>query len=155
PSGWTVTVNPNNGTVTAWPLDKADPGTKEDSVEIVACPVGYEDNTTTNVRVVQNDAQENIPGDNGGSTKPAVCVNIPESRSQHLPPTTRFEILQGGASSGWTVTVIPNTGTVTAPPPAHAELATRVVIPVTVTYPAGSVYNFSTIVSAVPSSAPS
>ncbi|REI19549.1 hypothetical protein DOS77_11915 [Staphylococcus felis] len=84
------------------------------------------DNTTTNGRVVQNDAKENTPGYNGGSKKPGVGVNMPQTGDTQLPPNTRFEITQGGVPSGWTVTVNPNNGTVTATPPSDAEPGTSV-----------------------------
>ncbi|REI02475.1 YPDG domain-containing protein, partial [Staphylococcus felis] len=79
PSGWTVTVNPNNGTVTAKPPANPEPGTSLVTPVGVAVSERYVDNTTTNVRVVPNDAQENTPGYNGGSTKPGVGVNIPQT----------------------------------------------------------------------------
>ncbi|REI34072.1 YPDG domain-containing protein, partial [Staphylococcus felis] len=150
---WTVTVNPNNGTVTATPPANAEPGTSVDIPVKVTYPDGSVDNTTTNVRVVPNDAQENTPGYNGGSTKPGVGVNIPQTGDTQLPPNTRFEIPQGGVPSGWTVTVNPNNGTVTATPPADAEPGTSVDIPVRVTYPDGSVDNTTTNVRVVPNDA--
>ncbi|REI28812.1 hypothetical protein DOS79_05495 [Staphylococcus felis] len=67
-----------------------------------------------------NRADDNTPGYNGGSTKPGVGGNIPQTGDKQLPPNTRFEIPQGGVPSGWTVTVDPNWGTVTAMPPANA-----------------------------------
>ncbi|REH94758.1 hypothetical protein DOS67_08520, partial [Staphylococcus felis] len=70
PSEWTVTFNPNNGTVTTTPPANAQPGKNVDIPVKVTYPDGSVDNTTTNVRVVPNDAQENTPGYNGGNTKP-------------------------------------------------------------------------------------
>ncbi|REH85775.1 hypothetical protein DOS63_04890, partial [Staphylococcus felis] len=49
--------------------------------------------------------EEKRPGYHGGSTKPGVGVNIPQTGDTQLPPNTRFEIPQGGVPSGWTVTV--------------------------------------------------
>ncbi|REH99211.1 hypothetical protein DOS67_00065 [Staphylococcus felis] len=60
-----------------------------------------------------------------------------------------MEIPEGGKRSGWTVTVDPNNGTVTATPPANAEPGTSVDIPVKVTYPDGSVDNSTTHVGGV------
>ncbi|REI11389.1 YPDG domain-containing protein, partial [Staphylococcus felis] len=111
------------------------------------------DKTTTNVRVVRKEAQENTPGYNGGSTKPGVGVNSPQTGDTQLPPNTRFEIPQGGVPSGWTVTVNPNNGTVTATPPANAQPGTNVDILVRVTYPNGSVDKTTTNVRVVPNDA--
>ncbi|REH93545.1 hypothetical protein DOS70_10565, partial [Staphylococcus felis] len=135
PSGWTVPVNPNNGTVTATPTADAQPGTS------VAIPVrvkytdGSVDHTTPKVRVVPNDAQENTPGYNGVSTKPGVGVNIPQTGDTQLPPHTLIEISQGRLPGEWTVTCKPNNGTETTTPPAEAEPGTREAIPVRATYP--------------------
>ncbi|REI14585.1 hypothetical protein DOS75_11090, partial [Staphylococcus felis] len=110
-------------------------------------------NQTRSVTVDRNQAEENTPGYNGGSTKPGVGVNIPQTGDTQLPPNTRFEIPQGGVPSGWTVTVDPNNGTVTATPTANAEPGTSVDIPVKVTYPDGSVDNTTTNVRVVPNDA--
>ncbi|WP_449459492.1 YPDG domain-containing protein, partial [Streptococcus suis] len=141
PSGWTVTVNPNNGTVTATPPANAQPGTSVDIPVKVTYPDGSVDSTTTNVRVVPNDAQENTPGYNGGSTKPGVGVNIPQTGDTPLPHTTLTQPPKESVPSGWTVTVNPNNGTVTETPPAKAQPGTSEDIPVKVTYPDGSVDN--------------
>ncbi|REI04700.1 hypothetical protein DOS62_05220, partial [Staphylococcus felis] len=69
PSECTITVDPNNGTVTATPKANAEPGTNVDNPVKVKYPDGSVDNTTTNVRVVPNDAQENTPGYNCVITK--------------------------------------------------------------------------------------
>ncbi|REI09219.1 hypothetical protein DOS66_07435, partial [Staphylococcus felis] len=153
PSGWTVTVTPNNGTVTATPPANAEQGTSVDIPVKVTYPDGSVDNTTTNVRVVPNDAQENTPGYNGGSTKPGVGVNIPQTGDTQLPPYTRFEIPQAGVPYSSVVTVNLNNGTVTATPPANAEPGTSVDIPVEVTYPYGSVDNTTTTGRLVPTDA--
>ncbi|REI10648.1 YPDG domain-containing protein, partial [Staphylococcus felis] len=144
PSEWTVTINPNNGKVTATPTANAQPGTNVDIPDKLKNTDGSVDNTTTNVRVVLNDAQENTPGYNGGCTKPGVGVNIPQTGDTQLPPNTLFDIPQGGVPSGWTVTINPNNGTVTATPSANAQPGTQVDIPARVTYPEGSADNTTT-----------
>ncbi|REI33074.1 YPDG domain-containing protein, partial [Staphylococcus felis] len=98
PSGWSVPVHENNRTVTATPPANAEPGTSVDIPVKVTYPDGSGDNTTTNVRVVPNDAQENTPGYNGGSTKPGVGDNIPESDTQPTPPTKAFVAPSVGAA---------------------------------------------------------
>ncbi|REH81658.1 YPDG domain-containing protein, partial [Staphylococcus felis] len=94
---------------------------------------GGGDNKMSNIGVEGNEADDNTPGYNGGSTKPGVGVNIPQTGDKQLPPNTRFEMPQGGVPSGWTVTVNPNNGTLTVTPQANAEAGTSVVIPVRVT----------------------
>ncbi|REI32329.1 YPDG domain-containing protein, partial [Staphylococcus felis] len=85
------------------------------------------------IAVDGNQADDKTPGYNGGSTKPGVGGNSPQTGDRKLPTNTRFEIPQGGVPSGWTVTVNPNNGTVTATPQANAEPGTSVDIPVKVT----------------------
>ncbi|REI07114.1 YPDG domain-containing protein, partial [Staphylococcus felis] len=68
PSGGTVTIKRNNGTVKATPPANAEQGTSVEIPVKVTYPDGSVDNTTTNVRVGPNDALENTPGNNGGST---------------------------------------------------------------------------------------
>ncbi|REI08743.1 YPDG domain-containing protein, partial [Staphylococcus felis] len=119
----------------------------------VTYPDGSVDNTTTNVRVVPNDEQENTQEYNGESTKPGVGVNIPKIGDTQLPPNTRFENPQGGVQSGWTVTVNPNNGTVTATPPENAQPGTNVDIPVGVTYPCFLLANTTANVRDVPNDA--
>ncbi|REI29668.1 hypothetical protein DOS81_06050, partial [Staphylococcus felis] len=70
-------------------------------------------NTTTNVRVVPNDAQENTPGEGDGRKKAGVGENIPQTGDTQLPQNTRFEKPQGGVPSGWIVKMNPNKGRVT------------------------------------------
>ncbi|REI04947.1 hypothetical protein DOS62_04475, partial [Staphylococcus felis] len=113
-------------------------------------PDGSVDNTTTNVRVVPNGAQENTPGYNGGSTNPGVGVNIPQTGDTQLPPNTRFEIPQGGVPSGWTVMFYPNHGIGDSTPPAKPHPGSNVAIPANVTYPDGPADNTTTNARVVP-----
>ncbi|WP_421673497.1 Rib/alpha-like domain-containing protein [Staphylococcus felis] len=55
---------------------------------------------------------------------------MPKTGDTQLPPNTRFEIPKGGVTSGWTVTVNPNNGTVTTTPAANEEPGTSVDITV-------------------------
>ncbi|WP_176744785.1 YPDG domain-containing protein, partial [Staphylococcus sp. HMSC071G07] len=55
--------------------------------------------------------------------------------------------------TGWTVDVDPNTGTVTATPPADADPNTSVDIPVTVKYPDGSTETTNAKVTVTPNDA--
>ncbi|REH96295.1 YPDG domain-containing protein, partial [Staphylococcus felis] len=133
-----MTVDQKNGTVTATPPANAVPGTSVALPAKVTYPEQSVNNTTKSVRVVPNDAQENTPGYEDGSTTPGERVTVPQTGDTEIPPSTRFEMPQGGVPGGWTVTVDPNNGTVTATPPANAEPGTSVDIPVKVTYPDGS-----------------
>ncbi|REI27405.1 hypothetical protein DOS81_11115 [Staphylococcus felis] len=78
--------------MTTRPRANAQPGTSVDIPVKVTYPDGSVDNTTTTVRVVPNDSQENTPGYEDGSTKPGVGGNIPQTGDTQLPPTTRLEI---------------------------------------------------------------
>ncbi|REI15648.1 hypothetical protein DOS74_06710, partial [Staphylococcus felis] len=64
PSRRIVTLDPNNRTVTATPPAHPEPGTSVDIPVKVTYPDGCVDNTTANVRVVPNEAQENTLGFN-------------------------------------------------------------------------------------------
>ncbi|REI11386.1 hypothetical protein DOS71_03350, partial [Staphylococcus felis] len=153
PSGWTVTVDPNNGTVTATPPANAQPGTSVDIPVRVTYPDGSVDNTRTNVRVVPNDAQENTPGYEDGNTTPGNPVTVPQTGDTELPPGTKFEVPPTSVPEDWTVTVDPDNGEVTVTPPADAEPGTSVDIPVKVTYPDGSTEETPVKVTVTPNQA--
>ncbi|WP_181895764.1 YPDG domain-containing protein [Staphylococcus felis] len=89
------------------------------------------------VTVTPNQAQENTPGYEDGSTTPGKPVTVPQTGETELPPGTKFEVTQTSVPEGWTVTVDPDNGKVTVTPPADAEPGTRVDIPIKVTYPDG------------------
>ncbi|WP_421668519.1 Rib/alpha-like domain-containing protein [Staphylococcus felis] len=59
------TVDPNHRPVSATDPANAEPGTSVDIPVKVTYTDGSVHNTTTNVRVVLNDSQENTPGYNG------------------------------------------------------------------------------------------
>ncbi|MCJ0907574.1 YPDG domain-containing protein, partial [Mammaliicoccus sciuri] len=137
PAGWTATVDPNTGKVTATPPADAKPNTTVDIPVEVTYPDKTKDNTTAKVKVVPNDAQDNNPGysDTPTNTKPGKAVKVPQTGDTTLPPGTKFSIPAGGVPTGWTATINPDTGEVTATPPANATPDTIVNIPVEVTYP--------------------
>ncbi|REH83275.1 YPDG domain-containing protein, partial [Staphylococcus felis] len=62
PRGWKETVDTNKGKVTETPKANEEPGKSVDIPVKVTYPDGSVDNTTANVRVVPNNAQENTPG---------------------------------------------------------------------------------------------
>ncbi|MCU5747136.1 YPDG domain-containing protein, partial [Staphylococcus sp. SQ8-PEA] len=134
PTGWTVTVEPNTGKVTATPPKEAAPGTKVDIPVTVNYPDGSTDTPTLHITVTPNDAQSNDPGYEDQSTKPGTPVEVPQTKDGELPSGTTFEGPKD-VPTGWTVTVEPNTGKVTATPPKEAAPGTKVDIPVTVNYP--------------------
>src|SRR5690606_32274228 len=77
PTGWTVKVNPDNGTVTATPPANAKPGTTLDIPVDVIYPDKTTDKATAKVKVVPNDAQDNNPnyGNEPTPTKPGKAVD--------------------------------------------------------------------------------
>ncbi|MGV3244917.1 YPDG domain-containing protein [Staphylococcus sp. 11262D007BW] len=152
PDGWTVEVNPDNGTVTATPPADAEPGTEVDIPVKVTYPDGSTEGTTVKVTVTPNDAQDNTPGYNDGSTKPNVLVEIPQTGDTDVPPGTKYEVPEE-VPTGWTVEVNPDNGTVTVTPPADAEPGTEVDIPVKVTYPDGSTEDTTVKVTVTPNDA--
>ncbi|REI06872.1 hypothetical protein DOS62_00005 [Staphylococcus felis] len=79
PEDWTVTVDPDNGTVTvtppanAWPLNTADIPVK------VTYPDVSTAETPENVTVTPNQPPENTPGHEDGNTTPGDPVTFPHT----------------------------------------------------------------------------
>ncbi|WP_239748147.1 YPDG domain-containing protein, partial [Mammaliicoccus sp. Q-M61] len=141
PAGWTATINPDNGNVTATPPADAASGTTADIPVEVTYPDGTKDTATAKVTVVPNEAQGNNPnyGNEPVPTKPGVAKNVPQTGDNTLPPGTTYEIPEGAKiPDGWTATVDPNTGVVTVTPPDNASNGDSANIPVKVKYPDGS-----------------
>ncbi|WP_366920585.1 YPDG domain-containing protein [Staphylococcus felis] len=139
PSGWTVTVNPNNGEVTVTPPADAEPGTSVDIPIKVTYPDGSTEETPVKVTVTPNQAQENTPGYEDGNTTPGNPVTVPQTGDTELPPGTKFEVPPTSVPEGWEIEVNPDNGEVTVTPPADAEPGTSVDIPIKVTYGDGDV----------------
>ena len=135
PEGWMVTVKPD-GTLVVTPPADAEPGTTTNIPVNVTYPDKSVDYTAAKVTVIPNDAHNNNPGYEEGSTKPGQSVTVPQTGDTELPPGTTFEVPNGSVPSGYTVTVDPN-GNVTVTPPSDATPGTSVDIPVKVTYPDG------------------
>ncbi|WP_239705337.1 MULTISPECIES: YPDG domain-containing protein, partial [unclassified Mammaliicoccus] len=141
PAGWTATINPDNGNVTATPPADAASGTTADIPVEVTYPDGTKDTATAKVTVVPNEAQGNNPnyGNEPVPTKPGVAKNVPQTGDNTLPPGTTYEIPDGAKiPDGWTATVDPNTGVVTVTPPDYSSNGDSANIPVKVKYPDGS-----------------
>ncbi|MCJ1777390.1 YPDG domain-containing protein, partial [Mammaliicoccus sciuri] len=141
PAGWTATINPDNGNVTATPPADAASGTTADIPVEVIYPDGTKDTATAKVTVVPNEAQGNNPnyGNEPVPTKPGVAKNVPQTGDNTLPPGTTYEIPEGAKiPDGWTATVDPNTGVVTVTPPDNSSNGDSANIPVKVKYPDGS-----------------
>ncbi|WP_239774744.1 YPDG domain-containing protein, partial [Mammaliicoccus sp. N-M50] len=141
PAGWTATINPDNGNVTATPPADAASGTTADIPVEVTYPDGTKDTATAKVTVVPNEAQGNNPnyGNEPVPTKPGVAKNVPQTGDNTLPPGTTYEIPEGAKiPDGWTATVDPNTGVVTVTPPDNSSNGDSANIPVKVKYPDGS-----------------
>ena len=153
PEGWTVVVKPD-GTLVVTPPADAEPGTTVNIPVNVTYPDKSVDYTAAKVTVIPNDAHNNNPGYNEGSTKPGQPVTVPQVGDTELPPGTTFEVPEGSIPPGYTVTVDPN-GNVTVTPPVDATPGTSVDIPVKVTYPDGSVDNTKVKVTVIPNDAQS
>ncbi|WP_281673345.1 YPDG domain-containing protein [Staphylococcus auricularis] len=153
PEGWMVTVKPD-GTLVVTPPADAEPGTTINIPVNVTYPDKSVDYTAAKVTVIPNDAHNNNPGYEEGSTKPGQSVTVPQTGDTELPPGTTFEVPNGSVPSGYTVTVDPN-GNVTVTPPSDATPGTSVDIPVKVTYPDGSVDNTKVKVTVIPNDAQS
>ncbi|WP_436871614.1 YPDG domain-containing protein [Mammaliicoccus sciuri] len=151
PTGWKISVD-NDGKVTATPPVDAQKG---DTVDIPV-EITYPDGSTeiVPVKVVvekpadkpagKTQADDNTPGygskDQGPTpVKPGTSTHIPQTGDKELPPGTKFEVPSDKVPIGWTVTVDPNTGDITVVPPKNVTPGTKVDIPVTVTYPDGSI----------------
>ncbi|MCG7340852.1 YPDG domain-containing protein [Staphylococcus auricularis] len=153
PEGWMVTVKPD-GTLVVTPPADAEPGTTINIPVNVTYPDKSVDYTAAKVTVIPNDAHNNNPGYEEGSTKPGQSVTVPQTGDETLPPGTTFEVPEGSIPAGYTVTVDPN-GNVTVTPPTDATPGTSVDIPVKVTYPDGSVDNTKVKVTVIPNDAQS
>ncbi|MEB6570674.1 YPDG domain-containing protein [Staphylococcus auricularis] len=153
PEGWTVTVKPD-GTLVVTPPADAEPGTTINIPVNVTYPDKSVDYTAAKVTVIPNDAHNNNPGYNEGSTKLGQPVTVPQTGDETLPPGTTFEVPNGSVPPGYTVTVDPN-GNVTVTPPTNATPGTSVDIPVKVAYPDGSVDNTKVKVTVIPNDAQS
>nr|WP_232011957.1 YPDG domain-containing protein [Staphylococcus condimenti] len=153
PEGWTVTVDPDTGDVTATPGKDVKPNTSVDIPVKVTYPDGSEDQTTAKVTVVPTDADENTPAYGEASTKPGKEVVVPQNGDNDLPQGTKFSVDPKDIPEGWTVTVDPDTGDVTATPGKDVEPGTSVDIPVKVTYPDGSEEQTPAKVTVVPTDA--
>ncbi|REI29316.1 hypothetical protein DOS79_04580, partial [Staphylococcus felis] len=138
PEGWTVAVDPDNGTVTVTSPADAEPGTSMDIPVKVPDPDRSTRETPVKVTVTPNQAQENTPGYEDGNTTPGNPVTVPQTGDEELPPCTKLEVPPTSVPEDWTVTVNPDNGEVTVTPPADAEPGTSVDIPIKVTYPEGS-----------------
>ncbi|REH95330.1 hypothetical protein DOS67_07410, partial [Staphylococcus felis] len=153
PEDWTVTVDPDNGTVTVTPPANAEPGTSVDIPIKVTYPDGSTEETPVKVTVTPNQAQENTPGYEDGNTTPGNPVTVPQTGDTELPPGTKFEVPPTSVPEGWEIEVNPDNGEVTVTPPADVEPGTSVDIPVKVTYPDGSTEETPVKVTVTPNQA--
>ncbi|MCJ0939504.1 YPDG domain-containing protein [Mammaliicoccus sciuri] len=91
-------------------------------------------------RGIGTNADLNTPGysDTPRETKPGKAVDVPQNDDTELPAGTKFSIPSDRVPAGWTATINPDNGNVTATPPADAASGTTADIPVEVTYPDGT-----------------
>ncbi|REH94701.1 hypothetical protein DOS67_08665 [Staphylococcus felis] len=87
------------------------------------------------VTVTPNQAHENKPGYEDGSTTPRKPETVPQTGDTELPPGTKLEVPPTSVPEGWEIEFNADNGEVTVTPPADAEPGTSVDIPVKVTYP--------------------
>ncbi|REH81286.1 YPDG domain-containing protein, partial [Staphylococcus felis] len=119
-------VNPNNGEVTGTPTADAETGTRVDMPVKVTNPNGSTEETPVKGTVTPNQAQENTPRSEDGSTTPGNPVTVPQTGDEELPPGTKFEVPTDKIPEGWTVTVETDNGEVTVTTPADAATGTSV-----------------------------
>ncbi|REI09019.1 hypothetical protein DOS71_08465 [Staphylococcus felis] len=92
PEGWAVKVNPDNGKVTVTPTADAAPCTRVGIPITETNPDGSTEETPVKVTVTPNQAQENAPGYEDGSTTPGNPVTVPQTGDEGLPLSTKFEV---------------------------------------------------------------
>ncbi|REH79127.1 hypothetical protein DOS57_03710 [Staphylococcus felis] len=78
PGDWTVTVDPDKGTVTVTPPADAEPGTRVDIPVKVTYQDGSTEETPVKGTVKPNQVQENTPGYEDGNTRQGNKVSVQE-----------------------------------------------------------------------------
>ncbi|REI03661.1 hypothetical protein DOS62_07785, partial [Staphylococcus felis] len=86
PKGWTVTVDPDYGTMTVTPPENAEPGKSVDIPTKVTYPDRSREETPVQVTVTPNQAQENTPRYEDGNTTPGNPVTAASKRHTTFPP---------------------------------------------------------------------
>ena len=137
--GWTYTIDPNTGVVSATPPETAKPGDKKTVTATVEAPDGSRSEVpvTTVVKLTNNwEAEPTYPVETvypGGTATLPLDINKPANINvaEENPYTL------GNIPEGWNATIDGN-GQVTATSPADAKPGDQIKIPVTVTYEDGS-----------------
>ena len=138
--GWETGVDGDKITVT--PPADAKPGDKSTIWAKVTYPDGSEDVEKFTVTVNDPDnpgdqATETTPDWQNAETKPGQPVDVPNTGDK-LPEGSQVAV--PGEVDGWKVTSGgPDGSTITVTPPADAKAGDKIEVPVTVTYPDGSV----------------
>ncbi|REI31554.1 hypothetical protein DOS79_00095 [Staphylococcus felis] len=86
PEDWTVTVDPDNGTMTVTRPADAAPGTRVDIPVKVTYPDGSTEETPGKVRVTPNQAQENTTRYEDGNTTPGNPVTLHKTGAADVAP---------------------------------------------------------------------
>ncbi|REI08191.1 hypothetical protein DOS71_09565, partial [Staphylococcus felis] len=110
PEDWTVTVNPDNGTVTVTPPADAEPGTSVDIPIKVTYPDGSTEATPDTDMTMPKKTEEYTPGAEDGYTTTGNPETVPQTGDTELPPGTKFEVPPTSVQEGWEDTVNPDNG---------------------------------------------
>ncbi|PTJ74416.1 YPDG domain-containing protein, partial [Mammaliicoccus sciuri] len=151
PTGWTTSFD-DNGNATVTPPVNETPG-KTVSIPVkVNYPDGSVDDTSIPVKVIPNQAQEHTPNYNKSNyMKPSQKIDIPQTGDKDLPNGTTFEITKNILiPEGYTVSVDPNSGTVTIIAPSRDTIGSEINMPITVKYPDGSSEEIHAIATVLP-----
>lgn len=153
--GWTVTIDPATGQVTATAPANAADKTDITIPATVTYPDGSVDVATLDL-TVNNPAVKPVaptmdtihqPGYVPATVEPGQTITVTQTLDPNLPAGTAFSLVGGVVPAGWTVTVDPATGALTVTPPAGVAVGTQIPVSVLVTYPDGSQEVVSTTIT--------
>ena len=141
PEGWTIDLDSHTGEITATAPEIINPNTSIGVTVLVTYPDGTTDSPNARITVLANDAQKYNPGYEDSFTNPGVAVSVDQTKDKDIPEGTRYEIDEPNLVAGWTATVDPTTGRITATPSLDSNENSYIFVPVNVIYPDGTIDN--------------